>query len=218
MSDSSIKAPRPQDIYSGMAVPGRAVPRKEDIYNVPMKIVNCLVEIIPKIQATGAWWALGGDLSENMLDVHLRPTEVEVLTNGEGLEKIVNALSEYNPPPAKSREWKLDREAEPGLSANDRYPVFVRSTNTQFISKGVKVVIHGDYQMKVGEWEWGDPLFFEPVFMNVASMQVPLTPLRVSSEIYLGLGWEDRATKVAEAFKRSHAYLPELVKGFGKRP
>ena len=85
-------------------------------------------------------------------------------------------------------------------------PGVPRSTNTQFTSKGVKVVIHSDCQMKVGEWEWGDPLFFEPVFMNVASIQVPLTPLRLRSEIYLGLGWEDRATKVAEAFKRSHAY------------
>jgi hypothetical protein len=219
MSDSSNKVPALQDLYSSLQIPmGGKVPKPEDIYNIPVQIINCLVEITPKIQASGAWWSLGGDLSENLLDVHVRPTEVEILTVGKDLAKIMEALSEYNLSPAESTEWKLDREAEPGLAPNDKYPVFVRSTNTQFTTKGAKVTIHADYQTKVGEWEWGDSLFFDPVFVNIVYVQVPVMPLRLRSEIYLSLGWEDRANKVAEAFERTHAYLPHLMGDFQRRP
>jgi hypothetical protein len=219
MSDPATESPpqTPQDIYSRLQIPVKRVPKPEDIYNVPVRLVNSLVEMAPKLQASGAWWSLGGDLGENMLDVHVRPTEIEILTNGEGLERVMSALSEYHAPRPELREWKLEREAEPGLSPNDKYPVFARSTNTRFTAKGANVIIHSDYQMKVGEWEWGDTLFFDPVFINVASVQVPLMPLRLRSEIYLVLGWDDRAKKVSEAFKRSHAYLPHLVEGFGTR-
>ncbi len=219
MVDSGIKLPTPQDIYSGLNIPLRPVPKPEDIYNVPVDLLNFLIEITPKVEASGAWWSLGGDLSENILDVHVRPTEIEILTDGAGLGKIMKALSDYNPPPAESREWKLDREAEPGLSPGDKYPVFVRSTSTQFVSKGAKIIIHGDYQMKVGEWDWGDSLFFEPVFMNVAHVQVPLMPLRLRTEIYLILGWVDRAKKIGEAVKRAHAFIPQLMTDdLGARP
>jgi hypothetical protein len=216
MSDSGLTTPTPQNIYGSLNIPNRRVPKPEDIYNIPLGIVNCLIEMTPKIQASGAWWSLGGDLSENFHDVHVRPTEIEILTEREGLGKIMKALSDYNPPPVEFTEWKLDREAEPGLSPGDRYPVFVRSTRTEFTAKGARVIIHGDYQMKIGEWEWGDSLLFEPVFINLGYVQVPLMPLRLMTEIYLTLGWEDRAKKIAEAVKRAHASLPQLMGGFDR--
>ena len=63
MVDSGIKLPTPQDIYSGLNIPLRPVPKPEDIYNVPVDLLNFLIEITPKVEASGAWWSLAGTLS-----------------------------------------------------------------------------------------------------------------------------------------------------------
>lgn len=63
--------------------------------------------------------------------------------------------------------------------------------------------VHGDYQLKVGEWDWGDPLIFETDSVILLGLDVPLMPLRLKSEIYITLGWLERATLISEAFKRA---------------
>jgi len=147
------------------------------------------------IEASGAWWCVSGDLAENLLDIHVRPVRVEILTTGDGVERILAALSKYNPEPSGLREERLDREAE---IEGRRYPVYVRSIRTELRVKDVPVVINGDYQMKVGEWEWGDALYFRPVLHNVAGVLMPVFPL----EIYRTLGWMDRARLITDAASR----------------
>jgi len=210
MVESSTRTPTPQDVYTGLVTPNRDVPKPEDIYNVPVEFISCLIEIAPKIQASGAWWSLTGDLSENMLDVHVRPAEIEILTDGVGFGKIASALSSYKLTPVAVTERKLDREAEPDAN---KYPIYERSTCTEFTLRGVKVTIQGDYQLKVGEWEWGDAFLFEPVFINLAGVQIPLMPLRLRTEIYLMLGWGDRAKLLTEAYNRAHAFLHQMMEG-----
>jgi hypothetical protein len=191
----------------------RDVPKPEDIFIVPVEIVRCLREIAPLIQASGAWWSLGGDLSENLLEVHVRPTEIVILTNADGMPRLLSALSRYSPPPARTLEERLDREAEVD---GTNYPIYVRSMYSDLEIGGVSVRIHGEYQMKVGEWEWGDSLYFTPSFVNLAGVQIPLMPLRIKSEMYLMLGWSDRAALVSEAYSRSHAFLHQLMEGTGQ--
>jgi hypothetical protein len=204
MSNPSAKASGAADIYSGLVELGRKVPKPEDLYLTPIKFISCMREIAPKLQKSGAWWSLGGDAAENLLDVHVRPTEIVIFTDKEGLPKIFDSVSEYGPSPIALVERKLDREAEPD---DKKYPVFVRSTVTEFMARGAKVVVHGEYQMKVGEWEWGDSFFFDPVFVNIAGVPMPLMPLRLNTEIYLMLGWGDRAQLISEATQRAHAFV-----------
>jgi hypothetical protein len=212
MSDPEIKTPTALDLFNYTYNPLREIPKPEDLYNIPVEFVRCLVEIGPKVQKSGAWWSLSGDVSENMLDVHVRPTEIEIVTDAGGLEKIFTALSGYNPTPIAAKEWKLERLAEPD---GNQYPVFARSNCTELTVKGAKVTVHGDYQMKVGEWEWGDAFYFDPVLINVAGVDIPVMPLRLRTEIYLMLGWVDRAKEISEAYARSHAQLHQLMEGPG---
>jgi hypothetical protein len=181
---------------------GGKVPLPEDMYNVPANLLACVVEIAPKMKKTGAWWALGGDLSENMSGVFVRPRGVEILTNAAGVEKISSALSSYKLSPIEVRETRLDRDAELDLK---KYPILVRSRYTEFTLNGTKVAVDGDYQMKVGEWDWGDPLFFDPDFVNIAGLRVPVMPTSLKTDLYITLGWNDRARLISEAFTRAHS-------------
>lgn len=210
MSNPSFARETHEKIYESVSSPDRRTPTPEELFNLPMSFVQVLRKTAPKMHESGAWWSLGGDISENMLEVHVRPALIQVLTNAEGVEKITGALSEFNPTPVQSREWKLEREAEPD---GNKYPVFVKSRYSEFTSNGVKVMILGDYQIKVGEWEWGDALYFDPVYVNLAGIQIPVMPLRLKTELYLTLGWDDRAKMISDAYLRSHAYLHQLMEG-----
>ena len=202
MVDSGVSAEAHGDAGKGPTRSGRRIPLPEDMYNVPANLLACVVEIAPRLKKSGAWWALSGDLSENMLGVYVRPRGVEILTDTAGVERISSALSNYKPSPVEVRETRLEREAELDLK---KYPVFVRSRCTEFSLNGAKVAIHGDYQMKVGEWEWGDALFFDPDFVNIAGLRIPVVPTSLKSELYITLGWNDRARLISEAFTRAHS-------------
>jgi hypothetical protein len=210
LSDPNIKTPTAQDLYNYTFDPSRKVPKPEDLYILPVEYVRTLVDLAPKITGSGAWWSLSGDLGENMLDVHVRPTEVEIVTDTPGLSKVVDALSAYGPTPIELKERRLERDAE---TDGNRYPLFVRSSFTQFTEKGIRVIIHGEYQMKVGEWEWGDSFFFDPVYVNLAGVQIPIMPLRLRTEIYMMLCWDDRVKLITGAYARSHGQLYQVMDG-----
>ena len=55
----------------------------------------------------------------------------------------------------------------------------------------------------MGEWDWGDSLEFEPDYVYVVGVKVPIVPLKMKRELYTGLGWLDRASKIHEAVIRS---------------
>jgi len=207
MSDRAT-VPKPSAGYPVVGDLARKVPTQEELYLTPVRLVSTLSEIAPKIVKTGAWWALTGDLGENLLDVHVRPTEIEILADAENVSKIRDALCEYEPSPISPMEKKLEREAEPDEKT---YPVFVRGSATECVIKGTRVIIIGDYAMKVGEWEWGDPLVFEQTFVNVAGVQIPVMPLRLRSEFYIMLGWMDRAQLISESTQRAHAFMQQFL-------
>lgn len=181
--------------------PGSPVPKPEDIYILSPSFIKCIREVAPKIQKTGVWWAIGGDLSEMMGGVSIAPKAIEILTTAEGVQKIFEALVEYGPIPVALWETKLEREAE---ISSKKYPVRVRSQRTTLTLHGVEVIIHGDYQMGVGTWDWGDPLYFKAPMVNVVETRVPAMPIRLSSELYLTLGWSDRVKLISAAIAHAH--------------
>jgi hypothetical protein len=188
-------------VYLDVSKHKEQIPKPEDLYPIPSLLLSCLLEISPKILKSGAWWSIGGDLSETIMGVHVRPKEIEIMTDGAGLDKVVRALSDYNMTPVEVKERKLDREAELDLK---KYPVFERFTGAEFTHGGAKVTIQGDYQMKVGDWEWGDAFFFKPETINVALVRIPVMPLGLRSEIHITLGWLDRAHLISEAYAAAH--------------
>jgi len=202
MSDSGAGRPATRIEAHTPSPPGPKVPTAEDVYTVPLPIVRCLLDLAPRIHQSGAWWSLGGDLAENMLNVHVRPTEITILTDLAGIDAISGVLSNYRPAPVAERERRVERDGE---LDGQRYPIFERSRFTEFTTGGVRVLVHGDYQLKVGEWEWGDPLFFEPTFMSLAGTSIPLMPLKLKSEMYITLGWVDRAMLISDAYLRAHS-------------
>jgi hypothetical protein len=201
MIDTSIKPASPQNIYTEFVNPGSKVPVADDIYILPVPFITCILEIAPKIKKSGVWWAFGGDLSEKLGGVAVIPKEIEILTNMEGVGKIFEGLAEYDPAPIAVVEKQLHRQAD---IDEKKYPVFVKSHRTSLNVKGVEVIVHGDYQIRVGEWDWGDSLQFKSSIVNMVGTEIPVMPIRLSSEIYLTLGWLDRAQMIATAISNAH--------------
>lgn len=183
---------------------GRPPPKPEEVFVVPPAVLSALRTITSKMKGSEAKWSVIGDLSENLQGVHVRPNEIEILTDEDGLKQMFNVLLEYKPTEITLVERTLDRTAE---IQEKTLPVLVRSNCTSLAIQGVQVRIDSEYQMKVGDWEWGDPLVFDPVSMNVAGMSLSAMPLRLASEFYLTLGWLDRVEGISDAVARAHHLL-----------
>jgi hypothetical protein len=201
MTNPSVKEATPSNIFTDFVNPGSRVPKPEDVYILPMSFVECMREIAPKLKASGAWWAFGGDLAEKFAGVAVIPKEVEILTDMDGIDKIFAALSEYKPSPVTIFERKLEREAE---IDSKNYPVVVRSHRTTLEVGGVLVVVDGGYQIRVGDWDWGDSLVFRPSVTNLVGIEVPVMPVRLRGEIYITLGWLDRSQMISDAISHAH--------------
>ncbi|MDA4114225.1 MAG: hypothetical protein OK474_09285 [Thaumarchaeota archaeon] len=201
MENSPIKEATPSNVYTDFVDSGSRVPKPEEVYILPVSFVKCMREIAPKLKASGAWWAFGGDLAEKFAGVTVIPKEVEILTNMDGIDKIHAALSEYKPTPVTLFERKLEREAEIDSKS---YPVLARSHRITLEVRGVPVVVDGEYHMKVGDWDWGDSLEFKPSVVNVVGIELPVMPVRLSGEIYITLGWLDRSQMVSDAISHAH--------------
>ena len=82
----------------------------------------------------------------------------------------------------------------------DEAPAAIKRFNID----GQRLDVHGDLRIKVGEWDWGDPLDYEPEYVYVVGVKVPVVPLQLKTELYMGLGWMDRVRKISEANARRH--------------
>lgn len=202
MTNPNPKLRLPEATYSPRKIPNQKVPTRDDIFTVPMPVVKALTEIAPKIQRSGAWWAVTGDLAECFQDTHVRPTLIEILTDKPGLEPITTSLTEYSPKRMGLVERRLQREAD--IEAK-MYPIYERSERVELTVDGVRVLLDADYQMKVGDWEWGDAFYFEPIFTYVVGVRIPLISARLRSDIYFTLGWLDRVRLLSDAYERAHA-------------
>jgi len=145
-------------------------------------------------------WAIGGDVGEVISGVNVQPNHIAILTTREGCDEITRRLAKYQIESPRTVERELERDAKVDMKF---YKLRIKSYTASFVVQGSQLDVHGDLQIKVGDWEWGDPLDFEPDYVYVVGVKVPTIPLKVKSELYTGLGWMDRASKIHEAVMRS---------------
>ena len=179
---------------------GSPIPRPEEIVILPPKILGAATKIGRALKDVQAKWAFGGDAGEVMLGVNVHPDHLEIVTTKKGTEEICGVLAGYVTLAPAEVEKKLDREAD--IEAN-MLPVYVKSYYAELSVDEVTVEIYGDEQLKVWEWEWGDPLDYEAEMINMVGTRVPAVPLKLKSEIDIGLGWLDRVGLISDAVIRS---------------
>ena len=177
---------------------------------LPQHLLKALVKLGGLLKDLDQVWAIGGNAGEQVLGVSVTADHLAIVTTEKGCEEITARLMQYLPPSPevsqdqapvpKDVEKKLERDAAIGGNA---YPVFVKGRYAEFRLDGVRVEVYGELRIKVGELEWGDRLEFEPSKVNIVGASLPIFPLRLKSELYLGLGWIDRVQGISEAVKRS---------------
>lgn len=184
------------------------VPKAEDFVVVKPQVFRVLRDVISGLKGSDARWALGGDASEVVQGVNTPATSIEILAFGrESTQKVYSALASHFADRAEGtselleEEVGVERRAELG---GETRQIVVKSLGARFQVGGVAVGVHGDLRIKIGEWDWGDPIEFEPAFVHVVGEKLPVMPLRLRSDIYFGLGWLDRVQLIHEANKRKH--------------
>jgi hypothetical protein len=179
---------------------GSRIPKPDEIVMLSQPVLKAVIKLGVALKDVNAKWGVGGDAGEIMKGVNVHADFIEILTTSEGTEQICKAMPEYPTLAPAPAEEKLGRDADVD---GKMIPVFIKSNYAELTVDGVKVKVYGDEQIKVGEWEWGDALDFQPEYVYVVGTRVPLVPLRLKSELDLGLGWLDRVELISDAVVRS---------------
>ena len=182
------------------------VPKPEEVAFLIQPLLKTVIMLGGALKDMNAKWAIGGDAGEIIKGVNVKTDYLEILTTKEGCNEITQRLSEYLTLEPATREKKLAKEADVD---GKMYPVYVKSHYAELTINKVKVEIYGDEQIKVGEWDWGDPLDFEPDYSYIVAKKVPIVPLRLKSELDLGLGWLDRLELISAAIMSGQHHLAE---------
>ncbi|MGI0091827.1 MAG: hypothetical protein ACREBS_08965 [Nitrososphaerales archaeon] len=201
----TIKVPDKLKASSTAAIPyvESRIPAPEEFVVLSQTLLNATAKTGKELKDCVNSWALGGDAGELLFGVNIRPDHLTILTTKEGCDEISKKLVAYqvkkNSPEVVERE--LERTA---LMAANSYHVRIKSYFAEFSIDGTRLDVHGDLQIKVADWEWGDALEFEPETANIVGVTMPVVPLRLKKELYIGLGWTDRVKKINDALVRSH--------------
>jgi hypothetical protein len=180
------------------------VPTPDELIVLSKPLLDATIKIGELLQGVPSVWAMGGGVGEIISGVNVNTDHLTILTSAQGCTEISQKLSEFQVEPPRHVEKRLARTAE---IDQKHLPIYIKSLAATFTIEGQKLDIHGDLQIRVGEWGWGDPLVFEPDFVHVVQTRVPVIPLRFKSDLYVGLGWADRVQKIHEAMIRSHHTL-----------
>jgi len=196
----TLKVPNRQRV-SPIALIERRIPTPEDLIVLAKPLLNATIRISHLLRGCSAKWALGGDIAEILLGVNVQPDDITILTTTEGCDEISSRLAIFQVEAPKVTERTLERSAE--INARP-FPVRIRSRAARFNVDGQILNVHGDLQIKVGDWEWGDTLYYNPEYVYVVNEKVPVVPLQLKTELYMGLGWVDRVRKINEAMAKRH--------------
>lgn len=180
------------------------VPTPESVTVLNASLLKVVIRLGRELREFDGMWGIGGDAGEIIKGVHRKTDHIEVLTTREGTETICKLMSENVTLPPADAERKEQRDADVD---GKMLPVYTRSHYAELTVDKVKVEIHGDEQIKVGEWEWGDPLFFEPDYSYIVTERIPIVPLRLKQELDLGLGWLDRLDAIGVAIASGQHHL-----------
>ncbi len=179
-----------------IAVYSNKVPTPDEVPIVPKSILNASTKLLDGLSGVSAKWAVGGDAGELLLGVNLSVDHLEILTTKEGCDEICEKVPELLTLAPVEVEKKVPRDAD---VEGVMFPVYIKSRYAELNVDGVRVEIYGDEQIKVGEWEWGDSLDYAPSYTYIPGGKLPVVPLSLKSELYLGLGWLDRVKPISDA-------------------
>jgi hypothetical protein len=182
------------------------LPKPEEIAYMTQPLLKAVIFLGGALKDLNAKWAIWGDGGELIKGVNIKTDHLEILTTIEGCQEICKVLAPYVTLAPAKKETKLPRDADVD---GKLYPVYVRSQYAELTINGARVEVYGDEQIKVGEWEWGDPLDYEPDYSYVTSAKVPVVPLRLKQELDLGLGWLDRLELIATAIESGKHHLAQ---------
>jgi hypothetical protein len=182
------------------------VPKPEEVAFLTQPLLKTVIMLGDTLKDVNAKWAIGGDAGEIIKGVNVKTDYLEILTTKEGCNEISERLKEYLTLEPATQEKKLSREADVDAKM---YPVYIKSHYAELTINKVRVEVYGDEQIKVGEWDWGDPLDFEPDYSYIVGAKVPIIPLRLKSELDLGLGWLDRLELISNAIMSGQHHLSQ---------
>jgi len=182
------------------------VPKPEDVTILNPALLKTVIMLGGALKDMKAKWAIGGDAGEIIKGVHVKTDHLEILTTKEGCDEVCGLLTQYVTLQPAEKEVKSPREADVDAKM---LPVYIKSHYAELTIDKVRVEVYGDEQIKVGEWEWGDPLDFIPDYSYIVNRKVPIVPLRLKQELDLGLGWLDRLELIAIAVASGQHHIAE---------
>jgi hypothetical protein len=182
------------------------IPKPDEVAYLTQPVLKAVIMLGTSLKDMNAKWAIGGDAGELIKGVHVKADHIEILTTTEGCNEVCEMLKEYVTLQPAPMEKKLERDADVDAKM---YPVFVKSHYAELTINNVKVEVYGDEQIKVGEWEWGDALDFEPDYSYIVGKKVPIIPLRLKTELDLGLGWLDRLELISKALASGQHHVAQ---------
>jgi hypothetical protein len=182
------------------------VPKPDEVAYLPAPLLGAVIALGGALKELRSKWALWGDAGEVIKGVNLKTDHLEILTTKDGCEEICKVLSENVSRAPAMVEKRLSRDADVG---GQSYPVVIKSLYSELTVNGVRVEVYGDEQIKVGEWDWGDPLDFEPDYSYVVREKIPIVPLRFKEELDLGLGWLDRLELISTALESGKHHIAD---------
>jgi hypothetical protein len=177
------------------------IPKPEELVVLDKPLLEATIEVGNLLQDCKDKWALAGDIGEILNGVNVQPDHLTILTNVAGCEEISEKLEGFQVEAPRDIETQIKRYAE--LEPNP-LPITVKSYRSQFSLNGQRLDVHGDLRIKVGDWDWGDPIDYEPDYVYVVGVKVPVVPLELKTLLYRGLGWYDRVSKIHAAMARRH--------------
>jgi hypothetical protein len=192
--------PEKSRLASILALESR-VPKPEEFVVLSKPLLDATIKLGEELKDCPTRWAIAGDVGELLFGVNVEPDHIAVLTSTEGCNELRARLQTFEVELPSLVEKKLARNAEIDLK---QLPVKIKSYAGRFNIDGQRLDVHGDLRIKIGEWDWGDPLDYEPEYVYVVGVKVPVVPLQLKTELYMGLGWMDRVRKINEANARRH--------------
>jgi hypothetical protein len=177
------------------------IPTSEELVVLDKPLLDATIEVGNLLKDCHAKWALAGDIGEILNGVNVQPDHLTILTDAVGCEEIGKKLERFQVEASRPVETQIKRNAEIGP---EPLPISIKSYASQFNLNGQRLNVHGDLRIKVGDWDWGDPLEYEPEYVYVVGTKVPVIPLELKTQLYMGLGWIDRVRKINEAMTRRH--------------
>lgn len=175
------------------------VPTPEELIVLDKPLLEATIQVGSLLKDCQAKWALAGDIGEILNGVNVRPDHLTILTNAAGCEEISEKLRRFQVEASRQVETQIKRGAEVGPRT---LPITIKSLKSRFEMNSQRLDVHGDLRIKVGDWDWGDPLDYDPEDVYVVGVKVPVLPLELKTELYRGLGWYDRVSKIHAAMAR----------------